>query len=593
MNKTGPIYRRSPEPGEVPESTNFLGFFWIMLYFVVIAGAIFFGTKAYGSEPVLMPPFPGKTQMTTITPQGDSLKQGWVRPVPPNYKSLWQSGQNEPSKFDMKRFGTDGIPFGQKVVGLIPGIGDGAAQFKMLVVLVDFQDSPGVVPEEFFDALLFGTEKSLRSARIYYREVSYGRIDIDHGGNSPSSIGWQMAQFDAAYYTNGMYGLGSYPKNSQKLVEDVVDAINPFVDFSDYDNDGDGYVDGLLVVHSGVGAEFSGSADDIWSHKWRIWEQKKVDGVVVSEYAIMPEYWTGPGSMTIGVFCHEMGHLFGLPDLYDTDGSSAGIGRWGLMGGGSWNGVLGDNPAWMGAWARMQLGWVTIVDAPDTLSLIRLYPQMVSDTVYRAWASGFPSGQFYTVAFQQEQQGEGLVIQRIDESQPNNNHEWYPGHETSGNLKVAVIQADGEWSLEKNINRGGKSDPYTDQVTGSQRMFTPTGQPNSNWYGGERTGLSITNIAIWAGPEYAHIECNISTCACPFFGDVDEDGAISLSDVLAAKAIAFEGYIQDYLICNGINKFDVTCDGVVNIIDMVRMVSVAFRGVAVPEAFCNPCEIAE
>ena len=43
--------------------------------------------------------------------------------------------------------------------------------------------------------------------------------------------------------------------------------------------------------------------------------------------------------MTIGVFVHEMGHGFwNLPDLYDTDGSSEGIGSWSLMAGGSWNG---------------------------------------------------------------------------------------------------------------------------------------------------------------------------------------------------------------------------------------------------------------
>jgi hypothetical protein len=35
---------------------------------------------------------------------------------------------------------------------------------------------------------------------------------------------------------------------------------------------------------------------------------------------------------------HELGHLLlGQPDLYDTDYSSRGTGRWDLMAGGSWN----------------------------------------------------------------------------------------------------------------------------------------------------------------------------------------------------------------------------------------------------------------
>jgi len=39
--------------------------------------------------------------------------------------------------------------------------------------------------------------------------------------------------------------------------------------------------------------------------------------------------------MTIGVFCHELGHAFGLVDLYDTDNSSYGTGYWSLMSSGS------------------------------------------------------------------------------------------------------------------------------------------------------------------------------------------------------------------------------------------------------------------
>ena len=126
---------------------------------------------------------------------------------------------------------------------------------------------------------------------------------------------------------NNAYGLGAYPNNTQKLCEDLVDLVDPLVDFSDYDNDNNGYVDGLVLIHPGRGAEFSGSTSDIWSHKWGISPRNR-DGVNIMNYSIQPEYWNAPGDITIGVYAHEIGHLFGLPDLYDTDNSSKGIGKW-------------------------------------------------------------------------------------------------------------------------------------------------------------------------------------------------------------------------------------------------------------------------
>src|SRR3990172_9249534 len=66
-------------------------------------------------------------------------------------------------------------------------------------------------------------------------------------------------------------------------------------------------------------------------------------------------------SSPIGVIAHEFGHDLGLPDLYDTDGSSnGGVGEWDIMATGSWNGSpRGTQPAHMTAWAKIKLGWLT------------------------------------------------------------------------------------------------------------------------------------------------------------------------------------------------------------------------------------------
>src|SRR3989442_10256054 len=61
--------------------------------------------------------------------------------------------------------------------------------------------------------------------------------------------------------------------------------------------------------------------------------------------------------MPIGTVAHETGHGFGLPDLYSTDGSSEGIGEYGLMSSGNY--TTGVSPSRMDAWSLNELGWVT------------------------------------------------------------------------------------------------------------------------------------------------------------------------------------------------------------------------------------------
>jgi len=159
-----------------------------------------------------------------------------------------------------------------------------AGPFNMLVILVDFSDKTSQVAPVFFDSLVFAKTQS--SVWRYYDENSYGSFDLVTV-NYPSSTAWQRAPQTLSWYANGQYGFGLYPQNAQKLVEEVVDLVNPLVNFADYDNDGDGDVDGLTVVHSGQGAELTGNPDDIWSHKWGIIPRLR-DGVYIFDYSMEP-----------------------------------------------------------------------------------------------------------------------------------------------------------------------------------------------------------------------------------------------------------------------------------------------------------------
>jgi immune inhibitor A len=380
--------------------------------------------------------------------------------------------------------------------------------FKALVLLVNFTDNPSTVNASFFDTLVFGNQQGC--VRHYYQEVSYGALDIVTV-DLPSVTGWSTAPQTYAYYVDGLYGLGgdyppyNYPQNAQKLVEDLVDLVNPTVDFSQYDNDSDGYVDALIVVHAGQGAELTGSPNDIWSHKWGVtwsWALSLKDGVRVWEYTMQPEYWLSTHDMTCGVYCHELGHIFGLPDLYDTDYSSQGIGKWSLMAAGSWNGYLGNTPAHPDAWCMTRLGYVTPSLVATNTTGVEVPAVKNSPTIFKLWTDGSPANEYFLVenrqkiGYDSQLPHHGLMIYHVDQNIGDygaNDLEWYPGYTDSGHYKVALEQSDGLWQMEKNINTGNSGDPYPG--TYNRRTFNFSSTPNSQSYAGAETYVGVTNIS--------------------------------------------------------------------------------------------------
>jgi len=399
--------------------------------------------------------------------------------------------------------------------------------FNVLVLLVDFSDNPSGVNASFFDTLMF--ENQFGCVRHYYQQVSYGVLDIVTV-DLPSVTGWQTAPQTYAYYVDGQYGTdGDYPNNCQKLVEDLVDLADPLVDFSQYDNDSDGYVDALVVVHAGPGAELTGDPNDIWSHKWGVtwsWSTSNLkDGVQIWDYSMQPEYWLSYYDMTCGVYCHELGHVFGLPDFYDTDYTSYGIGDWSLMAGGSWNGYLGNSPAYPDAWCLARLGYVTPTVVASDTSGVQIPAIENTPAAYKLWTNGSPLNEYFLVA-NRRQTGydaalphEGLLIWHVDENIGDygaNNNEWYPGHTTFGHYKVALEQADGLWELESTVPFGAVTylnDPYPG--TSDNRAFNGSSVPNSQSYAETETYVAVENISNSA-----------DTMTCDFFvspADVGEE----------------------------------------------------------------------
>ncbi|MGB9723321.1 MAG: M6 family metalloprotease domain-containing protein [Chloroflexia bacterium] len=400
-----------------------------------------------------------------------------------------------------------------------------------LAVVVDFNDKVHTVTANFFDTLIFAAPVAGRgSVRDYYSDVSYAQVDIVTV-NLPSSLGWKRAPQTYAYYVGycgancGYCGDSPYPNNCQKLAEDIVDAVNGVVNFSNYDNDGDGYAEPIMLIHAGPGAEFTGDPHDIWSHSWSLRNPRNYDGVTIADYVIMPEYWTtvspSTSDMTIGVFVHEMGHGFwNLPDLYDRDYSSRGIGRWSLMAGGSWNGPNsggwgsdGSSPAWPDAWSRVQMGFAIATNILSNVSGKQI-PQAYNNpppaqTVLKLRSSALAGQEYFLLENRQRTAGtydeylpgDGLLIWHVDEAMWNyslqNDYECtlepHCNCNDAQHYLVALEQADGNRDLELKNNSGDAGDPFPG--TTNNRNWTMTTHPeSSSWYACNNTCIGVTNI---------------------------------------------------------------------------------------------------
>ena len=382
-----------------------------------------------------------------------------------------------------------------------------------IVIIVDFDDNladTALYPASHYEELLFsvGTYPS-GSMRDYYLENSYGNFDV-----TGEISGWHRMPRDYSYYVDGQRGFGTYPQNAQKLTEDAIAAADPYVDFSQYDNDGpdgipdsgddDGYVDALFVVHAGPGYETTGNPNYIHSHAWVTSSPVRVDGVYAYRYSMEPD------DGNIGVFAHEFGHVLGLPDLYDYGYDSAGAGYWSLMASGSW-GNGGTKPVHIDAWGKVQLGFVTPTVVTENLIDIAVPRVEVEPVIYRVWSNGAPGSEYFLfehrrkVLFDVAVPGKGLVIYHIDENMSNNNNQRCGSG--SPHYLVAVEQADGECDLEYDINSGDRGDPFpgADGVGNPNRAFNMISTPNTDSYAGNPTGVSIYNIHFADGMGYASI----------------------------------------------------------------------------------------
>ncbi|MFH0778595.1 MAG: M6 family metalloprotease domain-containing protein, partial [Candidatus Eisenbacteria bacterium] len=366
------------------------------------------------------------------------------------------------------------------------------SRMNAIVLLVDFNDNEADTlsfpPSSYLDLLFSMGANPNGSLREYYLENSFDRLDV--GG---AVTRWYRLPQLYSYYVAGRRGIGPYPRNCQKMVEDAIAIADWDVNFANFDNDGpdgipdsgddDGYVDALFVVHAGPGFEETLDTNDVHSHSWSIFRDVTLDGVKVRSYAMQPE------NGKVGVFCHEFGHILGLLDLYDRDYSSRGLGYWSLMAYGSWMG-WGVRPGHLDAWSKIRAGFCNPVVPSANVENVSFPPVELEPVIYKLWDSGAAGDEYFLVerrkriGFDELLPGEGMLIYHVDEAAGSNDNAFH--------YRVALEQADGCWHLENNFNVGDAGDPYPGASW--NHVFGYETVPGSMGYGGIDSRVRVFGI---------------------------------------------------------------------------------------------------
>ena len=191
---------------------------------------------------------------------------------------------------------------------------------KILAVQVEFQDytfeSSTIYPEDIYYQMFNGgalpeqIQYPYDSLSSYYKRSSYGKLNLSSGQVYRCRLSKNRAEYEG------------YATGEQELVKEVLQLLDDQIDYSDYDSNGDGCVDGISINFAG---ENSGWGSTWWSHKYRLQDQEfSLDGMNFSGYLyLMTDCSEGDYTYGTQTLIHETGHMLGLPDYYAAQGNDS------------------------------------------------------------------------------------------------------------------------------------------------------------------------------------------------------------------------------------------------------------------------------
>lgn len=358
---------------------------------------------------------------------------------------------------------------------------------KGLVILVNFADLEMTLdsPQATFDAAFneegYSENDHIGSVHDYFYDQSYGQFYLTFDVVGPVTVSNSYSYYGK---NSALTGSDKYPA---AMVAEACKLADSQVDFSDYDWDGDGEVEQVFVVYAGYAESSGAPSNTIWPHKYSLSSAYyyngdgegaiTLDGVVIDQYACSSELNGVDGATMrgIGTACHEFGHCFGLPDIYDTDYSGGfGMDSWDIMNSGSYNGPSenGEVPCGYSAMERHMLGWLSFEEISLKTKITDM-PCIGDEPVSYAIYNEGNRDEFFTLENRQNKgwftyvrtydSPHGLLITHIDYDATvwaNNDVNNNPSHQ-----RMTIIPADGDYNDEDEDDFCGDPFPGIHDVT--------------------------------------------------------------------------------------------------------------------------------
>ena len=354
---------------------------------------------------------------------------------------------------------------------------------NVLVLLIEFTDNLHTNSSPLITDSLFGAGNAAQgpyeSLKSYYSRASYNKLNL-----SGTTLGWYQAGVARSLIATTTTGR-----------EDLIkQALNYYhaqgMNFSQYDNNGDGVIDYLVVIWTG--------ADNGWGNFWWGYQtyfsdsSYQLDGVRLGKYSWQ---WEGKpvGSVfTPRVVIHETGHALGLPDYYDYDesiGPKGGVGGLDIM-----DANWGDHNCfskWVLDWISPKVisaGTMTVtMNASGTSEdCVLIWPNIGAGDIFRE----------YFVVQNRQRAGndtplpaDGMLIWHVDASLDTSGQNFQYDNSFTAHKLVRLMEADGLEEIEKGLSANA-GDYYK-----LGRSFSSSTLPSSKSYNGSDSRVEVYNIS--------------------------------------------------------------------------------------------------